>query len=47
MGIGIASGPNRAIEAARLAISSPLLEVEMCIRDRKKAIITISIQMVI
>lgn len=29
MGIGIASGPNRAIEAARLAISSPLLEVDI------------------
>lgn len=29
MGIGIASGPNRAIEAARLAISSSLLEVDI------------------
>lgn len=29
MGIGIASGPNRANEAARLAISSPLLEVDI------------------
>ena len=29
MGIGIASGPNRAIDAARLAISSPLLEVDI------------------
>ena len=29
MGIGIASGPNRAIEAARLASSSPLLEVDI------------------
>lgn len=29
MGIGIASGPNRAIEAARHAISSPLLEVDI------------------
>lgn len=29
MGIGIASGPNRAVEAAREAISSPLLEVDI------------------
>ena len=29
MGIGVASGPNRAVEAARLAISSPLLEVDI------------------
>lgn len=29
MGIGIASGPNRAVEAARMAISSPLLEVDI------------------
>ena len=29
MGIGVASGPNRAIEAARLAISSPLLEIDI------------------
>ena len=29
MGIGVASGPNRAIEAARMAISSPLLEVDI------------------
>lgn len=29
MGIGAASGPNRAIEAARLAISSPLLEIDI------------------
>ncbi len=29
MGIGVASGPNRAIEATRLAISSPLLEVDI------------------
>ena len=29
MGLGIASGPNRAVEAARMAISSPLLEVDI------------------
>ena len=29
MGIGVASGPNRAVEAARLAISSPLLEIDI------------------
>ncbi len=29
MGIGIASGPNRAVEAARLAIQSPLLEIDI------------------
>ena len=29
MGIGIASGPNRAVEAAREAIQSPLLEVDI------------------
>jgi len=29
MGIGIAQGPNRAIEATRLAISSPLLEIDI------------------
>ena len=29
MGIGIASGPNRAIEAARKAITSPLLEIDI------------------
>lgn len=29
MGIGIASGPNRAVQAARMAISSPLLEVDI------------------
>lgn len=29
MGIGIASGPNRAIEAARKAIRSPLLEIDI------------------
>ena len=29
MGIGAASGPNRAIEAARAAISSPLVETEI------------------
>ncbi len=29
MGIGVASGPNRAVEATRLAISSPLLEVDI------------------
>lgn len=29
MGIGIASGPNRAIEAARMAITSPLLEIDI------------------
>ncbi len=29
MGIGIASGPNRAIEAARRAIQSPLLEIDI------------------
>lgn len=29
MGIGKASGPNRAVEAARSAISSPLLEVDI------------------
>ncbi len=29
MGIGIASGPNRAIQAARMAISSPLLEIDI------------------
>lgn len=29
MGIGIASGPNRAIEAARKAIKSPLLEIDI------------------
>lgn len=29
MGIGIASGPNRAVEAARMAIQSPLLEIDI------------------
>ena len=29
MGIGIAAGPNRAIEAARMAIQSPLLEIDI------------------
>lgn len=29
MGIGIADGPNRAIEAARSAITSPLLEIDI------------------
>lgn len=29
MGIGVASGPNRAIEAARSAITSPLLEIDI------------------
>lgn len=29
MGIGIANGPNRAVEAARMAISSPLLEIDI------------------
>lgn len=29
MGIGIASGPNRAIEAARMAITTPLLEIDI------------------
>ena len=29
MGIGAAVGPNRAVEAARLAISSPLLEISI------------------
>ncbi len=29
MGIGVASGPNRAIEAARKAIKSPLLEIDI------------------
>lgn len=29
MGIGIASGPNRAVLAARMAISSPLLEIDI------------------
>lgn len=29
MGIGIASGPNRAVEAARKAIRSPLLEIDI------------------
>lgn len=29
MGIGIANGPNRAIEAARSAITSPLLEIDI------------------
>ncbi|MBQ7276830.1 MAG: cell division protein FtsZ [Bacilli bacterium] len=29
MGIGIASGPNRAIEAARKSIKSPLLEIDI------------------
>ena len=29
MGIGAATGPNRAIEAARLAIKSPLLEIDI------------------
>lgn len=29
MGIGMASGPNRAIEAARKAIRSPLLEIDI------------------
>ena len=29
MGIGIANGPNRAIEAARKAIRSPLLEIDI------------------
>lgn len=29
MGIGVGNGPNRAVEAARMAISSPLLEVDI------------------
>ncbi len=29
MGIGAASGPNRAVDAARIAISSPLLEIDI------------------
>ena len=29
MGIGVASGPNRAIEAARKSIKSPLLEIDI------------------
>lgn len=29
MGIGMAVGPNRAVEAARIAISSPLLEINI------------------
>lgn len=29
MGIGVANGPNRAIEAARAAITSPLLEIDI------------------
>ena len=29
MGIGIAAGPNRAVEAAREAIQSPLLEIDI------------------
>ena len=29
MGIGVATGPNRAIEAARKAIRSPLLEIDI------------------
>ncbi|MDD4001070.1 MAG: cell division protein FtsZ, partial [Bacilli bacterium] len=29
MGIGIANGPNRAVEAARKAIRSPLLEIDI------------------
>ena len=29
MGIGIASGPNRAVQADRMAISSPLLEIDI------------------
>lgn len=29
MGIGVASGPNKAIEAARAAITSPLLEIDI------------------
>ncbi len=29
MGIGFGTGPNRAVEAARMAISSPLLEVDI------------------
>ena len=29
MGIGVASGPNRAVLAARMAISSPLLEIDI------------------
>lgn len=29
MGIGVASGPNRAVDAARIAISSPLLEIDI------------------
>ena len=29
MGIGIAAGPNRGVEAAREAISSPLLEIDI------------------
>lgn len=29
MGIGAAVGPNRAVEAARIAISSPLLEIDI------------------
>ena len=29
MGVGIANGPNKAIEAARQAIRSPLLEIDI------------------
>ncbi len=40
MGIGIAEGPNRAIEAARLAIQSPLLEID--ITGATKAIVQVT-----
>ena len=36
MGVGRAAGKNKAEEAAKMAISSPLLE-KMCIRDRRGA----------
>ena len=37
MGIGVASGENRAAEAARAAISSPLLEASRRGRHRHPA----------
>ena len=45
MGIGIAQGPNRAIEATRLAISSPLLEID--INGATNAIVFITSDVVI
>ena len=33
MGIGVATGPNRAIEAARKAIRSPLLEIDITMQE--------------